>query len=203
MSDSGAMSDSTQSIKTNDLPNGISGNVPDAAPQQNSYGVNSPGRLIGPSPENGQPDPRFPNERGTSSGSGNEGNNKSTAAGSAPAPASTSTKNEAGSGEAANSEAANGTTTSNINEGLPSASEDNSGGNSGGASGGTGGGAGGTEVNAGGDARPDKDASTAGGGEGDMGRQTRGAAPYALGLGAIVIGTFLAVMMGARAKRNR
>lgn len=191
MGGEGAMNQ--KAAPANDLKNGISGNVPDAGAPDTTYGVGSAGRLIGPSPENGEPDPRFINERDTSSGGGNEGNNKSTAAGSAQAPTS-----EKGAAPLQGT----GGTTSNLNEGLPSASKDNSGGNAGGASGGTGGGAGGTEVNAGGDARPGKDASVAGGGEGEVGRQTLGAAPYALIGGAVMIGGFLAAMVWARAKRK-
>lgn len=187
---------SNQGAPANDMKNGISGNVPGAGAADTTYGVNSPGRLIGPAPENGQPDPRFANERDTSSGGGHEANGKSTAAGNAQAPVSDLGDKSQPSGNP------QGGTTSNLNEGLPSASKDNSGGNAGGASGGTGGGAGGTEVNAGGDARPDKGASQSTQSPSDVGRETLGAAPYALLGGGVIIVGFLAAMVWARAKRK-
>ncbi|PQV64401.1 hypothetical protein B1R32_10582 [Abditibacterium utsteinense] len=184
---------SRKGAPANDLSNGISGNVPDAEAADTTYGVNSPGRLIGPAPENGESDPRFPNERDTSSGGDNAGNNKSTAAGSAQAPVP-------GIGDKSTPGAAqNGGQTSVLNEGLPSAAEENSGGNAGTGSGGPGGAGG----NAGGDARRGMSAPQNTQNPGDVGRETLGAAPYAIAGGAVMIGAFLATMLWARAKKNR
>ncbi len=154
-----------------------------------TYGVNSPGRLIGPSPDNGEPDPRFPNERDTSSGGGSEINGLSAAAGNAQAPVSSLGDKSQPSGNP------QGGTTSNLNEGLPSASKDNSGANSGAGNGGPG--------NPGGDARPDAGASQGTQNPSNVGRETLGAAPYALAGGAVMIGGFLATMLWARAKKRR
>ena len=186
-----------QQAPANDLRNGISGNVPDSMPQDRTHGVNAPGRLIGPSPENGQPDPRFPNERDTSSGDGNEGNNKSTSQGSAQAPVPFD-KTAPGAGT-------NSGTTSNLNEGLPSASEDNSGRNSSGGSGQTGGGAGTNSGNPGGDANPSQSGAPSNTNNPVApGEDAAGALPFALIIGLVVVGaviTMILRMRGSKAAR--
>lgn len=95
----------------------FSGNLPTTVNEDRTHGVNAPGTMIGPAPENGQPDPRFPNSPG-SSGGGNDINAKSSAGGAAQAP--TGADKMQGAGQT-------GGTTSDLNEGLPSASMDNSG----------------------------------------------------------------------------
>ncbi len=147
----------------------FSGNIPGSVNEDRTYGVNAPGTLIGPSPDLGQPDPRFAGGvQGEAAGVGQVGGSSS-----------------------------------DINEGLPAASKNNSGGNAGGASGGTGGGANGTEVNAGGDAVVGKsgDAAQRNSGTADIGRETGGAAPYAIFAGAVIIGAFLFTAIRGRGMR--
>lgn len=164
------------------LPN-FSGNLPNSVNEDRTHGVNAPGTLIGPSPENGQSDPRFPNDKATAGG-GSEINSQSSSETSSQT--TTGADKMSGAGQS-------GGTTSNLNEGLPSASKDNSGANSGDA--------GGTESNAGGDARPDVGASQSTDGSSDAGRETAGAAPFAIAGGAVIIGAFLfAVMRGRKRK---
>ncbi len=170
----------------------FSGNIPSSVNEDRTHGVNAPGTMIGPAPENGQPDPRFPGDKSTAGG-GQEINQLSPSSGAAQM--ANGADKQSGLGQT-------GGTISNLNEGLPSASIDNSGRNSGGASGGTGGGAGGKEYNVGGDARPGVGASQSSENPTDVGRETAGAAPYAIGAGAVIIGAFLLAMMRARAKRR-
>lgn len=182
--------DTTQgsSEAINPLPQ-FSGNLPATVNEDRTHGVNAPGTLIGPSPESGQPDPRFPTDKGTSGG-GSEINQKSSSHSTSQAPVPA--EKMPGEGQL-------GGTTSSLNEGLPSASKDNSGANSGTGSGGPGGEGG----NPGGDARPDQGASRSTNDVSNVGQETAGAAPFAIGAGAVIIGGFLGAMMWARAKKRR
>lgn len=175
----------------------FSGNLPNTINDDRTHGVNAPGTMIGPSPENGQPDPRFPNSPG-SSGGGNDINAKSAAGGAAQAP--TGADKMQGAGQTSGQ---TGGTTSNLNEGLPSASMDNSGATSTQGSGGTGGGAGGTETNVGGDAAPGKGAAQSVNGSSNVAAESRGAFPYVAGAIGFIAAMFLGTMVWARAKRNR
>lgn len=176
---------------TDPLPQ-FSGNLPSTINEDRTYGVNAAGTMIGPQPENGQPDPRFPGDKSTGGG-GQEINGMSTSAGAAQT--QTGADKMSGQGQV-------GGQTSNLNEGLPSASMDNSGANSGGASGGTGGGAGGTETNSGGDAAPGKGASQSIEGSSNVAAETRGAAPYAIGAGVVILGGFLFGVLRSRNRRR-
>lgn len=172
----------------------FSGNLPSTINEDRTHGTNAPGTMIGPAPENGEPDPRFPNDDATAGG-GSEINAKSTSTGASQSAVGADKMAGAGGLPA-------GGTTSSLNEGLPSASKDNSGGNSGGASGGGGGGAGGTEYNAGGNARVGKGASQSTNGSSDVVRESAGAAPYVIGAIGFVTAMFLGTMVWARMKKR-
>lgn len=192
---------SSQAASTTPLP-AFSGNIPSSINADRTYGINAPGTLIGPSPDNGQPDPRFPHGAG-SSGGGNEINGLSASETTSQAP--NGANKYSGGGYVGAGQGQVGGTTSDINEGLPSASKYNDGHNSTEGSGGTGAGANGTEVNPGGAARLDRSTAQNNNNPTQQGREigseTKGAAPYALGAGAVIIGAFLFAVLRSRGRK--